>query len=57
MFADSLHSCTKFCEENTDCVATSFVGGSGAGHCYLKSKNNGGTSNSNVNGIFATFKV
>ncbi|KAF1929386.1 uncharacterized protein M421DRAFT_91849 [Didymella exigua CBS 183.55] len=52
MYADSLHSCTQFCVDNTDYVAILFVGGSGAGHCYLKSKKNGRTENENVDGMF-----
>lgn len=50
MYAASLASCTTACSNNAQCIAASFVGGSGAGQCYLKSKNNGKTVNGNVDG-------
>lgn len=48
--ASSLKVCTQTCAENADCVAASFVGGKGAGACYLKSTNNGASINDNVDG-------
>lgn len=50
MYAESLEACTKFCASNTECVAASFVGGKGAGYCYLKGTKNGASFNDNVNG-------
>ncbi|KAH6618431.1 hypothetical protein C7974DRAFT_474292 [Boeremia exigua] len=51
LYAASLGSCTLACYEDARCVAASFVGGSGAGHCYLKTKNNGKTFNDNVDDV------
>ncbi|KAF3009848.1 hypothetical protein E8E13_010523 [Curvularia kusanoi] len=48
---DSFEDCAKACANNSQCVAASFVGGKGAGTCYLKSSNNGPTINSNVDSI------
>jgi hypothetical protein len=50
MNADSLEICTQACADNARCVAASFVGGKGAGHCYLKDGNNGAGVNNNVDG-------
>lgn len=52
MYAESLQTCNKACADNAQCVAASFVGGKGAGHCYLKNKNNGAGANDNVDGMF-----
>lgn len=48
MSTDSLQTCAKACTDNSQCVAASYVGGKGAGTCYLKSTNNGASSNGNV---------
>lgn len=52
MYAASLQVCAQACADNTLCVAASYVGGSGAGHCYLKDKNNGANTNDNVDGRY-----
>lgn len=49
-YAASLGACTQTCAANTECVAASFVGGKGAGTCYLKSTKNSGNINDSVNG-------
>lgn len=50
-YAESLGACTQACARNTECVAASFVGGKGAGTCYLKSTQNNGNINDNVDGM------
>ena len=50
-YAENLEACTQACAASTECVAASFVGGKGAGTCYLKSTRNNGDVNDNVNGI------
>lgn len=50
MYAASLDDCTQACADNAQCVAASFVGGKGSGHCYLKDKNGGAGINNNVDG-------
>lgn len=50
MGSDSLQSCNKACADNAQCVAASYVGGKGTGHCYLKDKNNGASGSDSVNG-------
>lgn len=50
-YAESLGACTRACAANTECVAASFVGGNGAGTCYLKSTKNNGNINDSVNGM------
>lgn len=52
MYAASLQVCTQACKDNAQCVAASYVGGQGAGHCYLKNEINGATSNDNVDGQY-----
>ena len=49
-YAASLQACTQACAGDAQCVAASFVGGKGAGTCYLKNTKNGGSSNDNVDG-------
>lgn len=49
-YAESLEACTQACAADTQCAAASFVGGTGAGTCYLKGTKNGGSINDNVNG-------
>ena len=49
-YAANLQACTQACAGDAQCVAASFVGGKGAGTCYLKSTKNGGSSNDNVDG-------
>lgn len=49
-YTESLEACTQACAASTECVAASFVGGKGAGTCYLKSTKNNGNVNDNVNG-------
>jgi hypothetical protein len=44
--------CAQTCANDIQCVAASFVGGNGAGHCYLKDKKNGANINNNVDGRF-----
>jgi hypothetical protein len=56
-YAQSYQACTQACADNADCVAASFTGSKGDGDCYLKSKNNGGTINSNVNGILRPYNT
>lgn len=51
-YASSFQACTQACAVSTECVAASFVGGKGAGTCYLKSMKNNGNVNSNVDGMF-----
>jgi hypothetical protein len=51
-YAESLGACMQSCAANTECVAASFVGGKGAGTCYLKSTKNSGNINDSVNGLF-----
>jgi hypothetical protein len=51
-YAESLGACMQSCAANTECVAASFVGGKGAGICYLKSTKNSGNINDSVNGLF-----
>ncbi|CAJ2507225.1 Uu.00g084110.m01.CDS01 [Anthostomella pinea] len=47
--ANRFSNCFAACFQTTGCVAFSYVGGSGAGTCYLKSSiGNGGGSNSGV---------
>lgn len=50
-YAESLGACMRTCAANTECVAASFVGGKGAGTCYLKSTKNSGNINDSVNGL------
>jgi hypothetical protein len=38
----------NFCAANAECAAASFVGGKGAGHCYLKGTKSGASFNENV---------
>lgn len=52
--APSYQACAQICANNADCVAASYVGGKGPGHCYLKSKNNGATTNEKVDGKLIT---
>lgn len=52
MSAASLDDCNQACANNAQCVAASFVGGKGAGQCYLKNENDGAVANSNVDGQF-----
>lgn len=49
-YASSYQACTQTCADDVDCIAASYVGGTGAGTCYLKSKNNGPSINDNVDG-------
>lgn len=49
-YAEGLEACTQACAADTQCAAASFVGGTGAGTCYLKGVKNGGSINDNVNG-------
>lgn len=53
MYAESLEACTQFCAGNKDCAAASYVGGKGAGHCYLKGTKNGANANDGVDGTLA----
>jgi hypothetical protein len=53
METQSLEACNQACLDNTQCVATAFVGGNGAGTCYLKGENNGASTNTNVDGMFS----
>lgn len=48
---DSFESCTQACADSSWCVAASYVGGSGAGVCYLKDQLNAGVTNNNVDGM------
>ena len=50
--AASLENCAQTCANDAQCVAASFVGGNGAGQCYLKEKNNGPNVNDSVDGRF-----
>jgi hypothetical protein len=50
--ANSLEECTEACAAAAQCVAASYVGGKSAGQCYLKTKNNGATSNANVDSFY-----
>jgi hypothetical protein len=49
----SLDACNQACAQSTTCVAAAFTGGNGAGTCYVKSQNNGPSSNANVNGMLS----
>jgi hypothetical protein len=49
-YAASLEACTQACADNAQCAAASFVGGKGAGRCYLKNTKNSGTENDGVDG-------
>ena len=49
-YSASLEACTQSCASNAQCVAAPFVGGKGAGQCYLKDAKNGGSRNDNVDG-------
>lgn len=49
-YTESLEACTQACAASTECLAASFVGGKGAGTCYLKSLKNDGSVNDNVDG-------
>ncbi|KAF1929458.1 uncharacterized protein M421DRAFT_139247 [Didymella exigua CBS 183.55] len=49
--ASNFEACAQSCADNADCIAASFVGGKGSGACYLKSRNNGASTNDNVDGI------
>ncbi|KAG9198823.1 hypothetical protein G6514_009373 [Epicoccum nigrum] len=57
MNSDSLQSCNKACADNAQCVAASYVGGKGAGHCYLKGTNNGASGSDNVDGFAIDTRV
>ncbi|KZM22124.1 hypothetical protein ST47_g6710 [Ascochyta rabiei] len=57
MEASSLQVCTQACADNSQCVAASYVGGKGAGHCYLKDKNDGVSNNDNVDAIAIDTRV
>ncbi|KXS95905.1 hypothetical protein AC578_2637 [Pseudocercospora eumusae] len=46
--ASSFSACIPLCDANPSCVAVSYVGGSGAGTCYLKSGLASSSANSNV---------
>ena len=50
--ADSLGDCTEACSAAPQCVAASYVGGKSAGQCYLKTKNNVASVNSNVDSYY-----
>lgn len=50
LWADSLPVCAQACVRDSKCVAASFNGGSGAGTCYLKDKNNGAGASENADG-------
>lgn len=52
MYAESLEACTQFCAGNNECAAASYVGGKGAGHCYLKGTKNDANPNDGVDGTF-----
>lgn len=54
MNAPSLQVCTETCANDPQCVAASYVGGKGAGHCYLKNSNNGANTNDNVDGTYTS---
>jgi len=49
-YAATLQACTQACAGDAHCVAASFVGGKGAGNCYLKNTKNGGSANGGVDG-------
>lgn len=49
-YAANLPACMQTCAVDSECVAASFVGGKGAGTCYLKSTKNNGSINDNVHG-------
>jgi hypothetical protein len=57
LWAESLPLCAQACVENSQCVAASFGGGSGAGTCYLKDKNNGAGASENADGKTPTFTL
>ena len=50
-YVANLEACTKACAGDAQCVAASFVGGKGAGTCYLKNTKNGGSTNDGVDGM------
>ena len=52
MYTQSYQICTQACADDKECVAASYTGGKEAGFCYLKGKNNGATTNDNVDGTY-----
>ncbi|KAF2631446.1 hypothetical protein BU25DRAFT_407097 [Macroventuria anomochaeta] len=51
-YSESLEACTQACATNTKCAAASFVGGKGAGPCYLKGTKNAASINDNGNVVY-----
>lgn len=50
MGAASLQNCAEICAHDERCIAASFSGGAGPGHCYLKNRTGDLSPNDGVDG-------